>query len=164
MQKQWWEYLIDAAITFVATGFGVYLAFIVDNLRDKNAKQDLKKRLIRGLSTEVDRLEKFLIDNLNLAAYTEYFIETHILEDTVRDQIDYLDNAELISSLSDLRLLVKKISRNLELWAEYSYQPHQTGVWNTVGANLRGDWGNIRQEAFVGITTIKGLLEKETKG
>src|SRR5665213_644933 len=77
------DHLIDALITFLATGLGVLGAFYVDNYRDRKAKQDLKKRLIRGLSTEVNRLEKFLIDNLNLAAYTEYYIETHILEDTV---------------------------------------------------------------------------------
>ena len=56
------DHLINALITFVATGLGVYGAFFVDNYRDKTAKRDLKNRLIRGLSTEVNRLEKFLID------------------------------------------------------------------------------------------------------
>ncbi len=164
MQKQWWEYLIDAGITLFATGVGVYGAFYVDNIRDKTAKRDLKNRLIRGLSYEIDKLEKFLNDKLNLVMYQDYYVEIRILEDTVRDQIDYLDNSELIESLSDLRGLVKKVDRHLSLWNEVNIELRKPvmGAWGQVKDKLTAEWNGLNKETLSEIKTIKGLLEKET--
>lgn len=159
MDKQWWEYLIDALITLLATGLGVYGAFIVDNLRDNKAKRDLRQRLIRGLTNEVTTLETFLEKTFNLQTYNVYFIEVRILEDTVKDQIDYLENEELFPSLSNLRLLTKKINYTLGLWADLNWKPQP----NQGNITLRQEWGGLRDEAMKEIKTIKALLEKEDK-
>jgi hypothetical protein len=160
------DHLIDALITFLATGLGVWGAFFVDNLRDKNAKQDLKKRLIRGLSHEVSELEKFINENMWLDRETDYLIEIHILEDTVRDQIDYLDNKVLIIALSDFRLLAKRINKHLELWSSNNIQS-RTGastVPERIANVLKPEWNGLRVEAIKEFKTIKGLLEKEAVG
>lgn len=165
MGKQWCEYLIDAVITFAATGAGVYGAFFFDNFRDNKAKRDLRQRLLRGLSNEILLLGKFLNDNSNLVMHTDYFIETRILEDTVKDQIDYLDDEELIVLLSNLRLLVKKINKKLELWslAHLEMRSSQNPQWQNVARILKTEWDGLRTDSLAEIRKIYMILKMETK-
>lgn len=114
MGKQWWEYGIEILITFGATFAGVALAIWADNHRETNDNRQRKIRLVKALLAEVSELERFFEKTKELEDDGSYNIETHVVDDTVQDQITCFENMELILKLSSLRKFTKVMTKRFE--------------------------------------------------
>jgi hypothetical protein len=96
--------------------------------------------------------------------FQDYFIDTPIILETVKDQF-YRLGKEFIGPMAELRGLVRRAMGVCQLWEKRNRD--NTGLskekdeWSRISGNLRGEWNSLYVEAKVILETITKLLEKE---
>jgi hypothetical protein len=159
--KEW----MDFTFSFMATVGGVLLAFQIDRMRERAKLKANKRKLIQSLLEEIQALDDYIRQNPNLQLYANYELPTEVIEETINDQLDHL-NQNTNKLLKQLRIELWQKMRELDEWAELNKSaigigkyPTQTASYNA--ANIKGNWSTFANYASKPLSVLKTELEKE---
>lgn len=159
MEKQCWEYLIEAVITFGATFAGVYWAIQADNAREKEEQKrqedytkHLKERLVFSLLTEIKGIQAFCNSNGGqLFVRSPYSFETGIIETTAQDQVKYFENQKLLNLLYELREKCRGVHQTIEAITKPAIN---------FGVQEEGRWQSNWQQYKESLKRLTPILQK----
>lgn len=161
----WCKEFIDFGFAVLATGLGVLGAFELDRWRYRRESRAKKLKLIEALIVELDFIVNFTKENPSLRMYTEIHLQTDVIEETVKDQLDFFDH-KTNNHLKTVRKFLIIEKEQLADWAELNKSALGTGKYeNQIAANnassIMNGWTTFCTNISASIAALKKELEKE---
>jgi hypothetical protein len=161
----WFKECIDFGFAFLATALGVLLAFELDRCRERAGINVKKMKLIQSLVEELDFLTEFIHESPNLQKHINYRLQTDVIEETIKDQLEFFDQ-KTNKFLKRVRKSLILENEELAEWTELNKSaigtgkyPSQQAVYNV--SNISAGWTTFTVNISSMIVELKKELERE---
>src|SRR5580658_3731762 len=161
----WCKELVDFLFAFMATALGVLMAFELDRYRDRAKSKAKKLKLIQSLIVELDFIVKFVRENPNLIMYTDVNLQSDVIDETIKDQLEFFDQ-KTNNLLKHIRKYIIIVGNELGEWAALNKSamgtgkyPTQQGTYNA--ASVNASWTGFVKSIPPLIEEVKIELERE---